>query len=185
MTLKPLITSAHHQDKPKQAPRGQRDIMLPVQERVLMNEYLATGDLGEAARRAGITRNRALSALRSLAWLDELRRQYEASGLTARQIGLTLTQALEANLQVVVRDGLHSQRVEEYPDWARRLKALEMVISLHVTMAKAAPAQFEEDTPVERQQIVTPTEIAGMTRAQVLALVDSRLAPRDRAVAGD
>jgi hypothetical protein len=184
MTPTTLITSAHHKDAPKRAKPADRSVMLPPNERVLMQEYLATGDLGEAARRAGVTRNRALSALRSLAWLDELRRQYEASGLTARHIGLTLKQALEANTQVVVRDGMHTQHVEEYPDWARRLKALEMVISLHLTMAKGAPNEMDEEKPIERRQFVTPTEIAGMTRAQVLALVDSRLAPKEQEPTG-
>jgi hypothetical protein len=151
---------------------------LPPQERVLLDEYVATGNIHEAARRAGVTRSRALSALRSLTWLDELRRAYEAANLTPSHIGTTLAQALEANTQVVVRDGQFTQKIVDVPDWSKRLKAMDMVIQLHLTMAKATPDEGKEAGPVERPIFVTPTEIAGLTREQVLDLVRQRATAR-------
>lgn len=174
----PVIRSLHHAGEARPKPTAaDKAPALPPQDRVLLDEYVATGNIAEAARRAGVTRSRALSALRSLTWLDELRRAYEAANLTPSHIGTTLAQALQANQQVVVRDGPHSQRIEQYPDWSKRLKALEMVISLHLTMAKASPDENQEAPAAEKPVFVTPTEIAGMTRAEVLALV------RDRAIA--
>jgi hypothetical protein len=147
---------------------------LPAQERVLLDEYVATGNVAEASRRAGVTRSRALSAMRSLAWLDELRRAYESANLTPTHIGVTLAQGLEATTPIVVRDGLNTQRVELYPDWARRLKVVEMIVGLHLTMAKASPEEAKDGVGEVRPVFVTPTEIAGMSRADVLALIKDR-----------
>lgn len=172
--------SLHHADgAPKRAPSPRQNRQdaapaLPPQERVLLDEYVATGNIAEAARRAGVTRSRALSALRSLTWLDELRRAYESANLTPSHIGVTLAQALEATTAVVIRDGQHTQKIVDYPDWAKRLKAMEMVIALHLTMAKATPDEAKESGPEAQPVFVTPTEIAGMTRAEVLALVKTR-----------